>query len=155
MKNVLVLIAILLSTLTYGQKIAASFQNAINVKGISLEKLDEIYQSALHSDSSKAVFNGKETEFYDGYVSLLTDLATYLKKNDFTWDKTTKCFNRIYINKNGEIDYFLFNFKPGEIDDKKEREFKNLLETFIQTYKFPMTSNVHFAQCSPVTYMDE
>ncbi len=63
--------------------------------------------------------------------------------------------DRIYLNKTGEIDYFLFNFKPGEIDNQKEKEFENLLGTFIQTYKFPLTSKENFAQCSRVSYSDQ
>jgi hypothetical protein len=154
MKGLLLLTAILLSTVTYGQKIATTFRDAIE-KGISIEKLDETYQSALHADSTKAAFKGQEKEFYDGYISLLTELNKYLKKNNFTWDKSTKCFNRIYMNKTGEIDYFLFNFKPGEIDNQKEKEFKKLLGQFIQTYKFPLTNKNNFAQCSPVTYSEK
>ena len=155
MKKTILAIVILFPTLLYGQKIATTFQDAIDNKGISIEKLDETYQSALHSDSSKAAFRGREKEFYDGYISLLKELSQYLKENNFKWGKTTKCFNRIYLNKIGEIDYFLFNFKPGEIDNKKEKEFERLLGNFVQKYKFPLTNVSNFAQCSPVTYMDK
>jgi hypothetical protein len=154
MKNVILAISMLLPTLTHGQKIATTFQDATNNKGISIEKLDETYQSALHSDSTKAALKGKEKEFTNGYISLLRDLSTFLKKNNFVWGKQTRCFNRIYLNKNGEIDYFLFNFKEGEIEKSKEDEFKTLLNTFIQKYKFPLTNGVNFAQCSPVKYSD-
>jgi hypothetical protein len=155
MKRFLFPFALFISTLIYSQKIATTFQNAIDSKGISLEKLDEAYQNALHSDSSKAAFRGREKEFYNGYVSLLNDLGSYLKENNFSWGKTTRCFNRIYINKTGEIDYFLFNFKPGAISKDKEEEFEKLLGAFIQTYQFPMTNEVNFAQCSPVIYADK
>jgi hypothetical protein len=149
------LIVMLLPTLIFGQKIATTFKNAAD-KGISIEKLDETYQSALHSDSTKAAFMGQEKEFYNSYVSLLTDLQQFLKKNNFKWGKaTTKCFNRIYLNKDGGIDYFLFNFKPGEIGTEKEKEFETLLGQFIQTYKFPLTNKNNFAQCSPVTYTEK
>ena len=151
MKALLLLLAILPSIVTHGQKIATTFQKAAD-KGISMEKLDETYQSALHSDSTKAAFKGQEKEFYDAYISLLKDLNKYLNKNNFTWDKSTRCFNRIYLNKSGEIDYFLFNFRPGEIDNQKEKEFEKLLGQFIKTYKFPLTNKNNFAQCSPVTY---
>ena len=154
MKIIIGLMAMLLSTVLYGQKIATTFQDAVENKGISIEKLDETYQSALHSDSTKAAFKGQEKKFMDGYISLLSDLNTYLKKNNFSWGKQTRCFNRIYLNKNGEIDYFLFNFKEGEIEKAKENEFKRLLSTFIQTYRFPLTNTVNFAQCSPVKYSD-
>ena len=153
MKKVILVLSILLPALAFGQKMATTFQDAID-KGISIEKLDQDYQSALHSDSTKAAFRGREKEFTDGYISLLTDLAAFLKKNNFSWGKQTRCFNRIYMKKTGEIDYFLFNFKEGEIDKTKEGEFKKLVNTFIQTYKFPLNNSVNFAQCSPVKYSD-
>lgn len=154
MRKAILAMSILLPALTYGQKVATTFQDATNNMGISIEKLDETYQSALHADSTKAAFRGKEKEFMNGYFSLLSDLSKFLKKNNFIWGKQTRCFNRIYLNKNGEIDYFLFNFKEGEIEKAKEEEFKNLLNTFIQNYKFPLTNGVNFAQCSPVKYSD-
>jgi hypothetical protein len=154
-KIVIGLLVMLLSHVALAQKIATSFQDAVDNKGISIEKLDAAYQSALHSDSTKAAFKGQEKEFTDGYISLLQELSSYLKANNFTWGKQTRCFNRIYLNKNGEIDYFLFNFKEGELDKQKEEEFKKLLNTFIQTYQFPLKNTVNFAQCSPVKYADE
>jgi hypothetical protein len=114
--------------------------------------LDSTYQSALHADSTKAVFIGKEKEFYAGYVSLLQALGKHLKANGFEWETKTRCFNRIYFNKDGEIDYFLFNFYPDQIESDKEKEFEKLLNTFIQSYTFPLTASKNFAQCSPVTY---
>lgn len=85
---------------------------------------------------------------------MLTDLATYLSENNFKWGNTTKCFNKIYFQPNGTIDYFLYNFKSGEIDNSKEKEFQRLLNQFIASYKFSLSSQRKFSQCSPVTYMD-
>jgi hypothetical protein len=155
MKRILVLLIVLFPSITNAQKIAATFRDAVENKGLSIEKLDETYQSALHDDSTKAAFKGQEKEFYDAYISLLRDLGTHLKENNFKWGKKTRCFNRIYINKEGGIDYFLFNFKPEEVSSEKEAEFRQHLERFIQTYKFPLTNKVNFAQCSPVTYLDQ
>jgi hypothetical protein len=140
------------SSLSHGQKIATSFRNAIDNKGISVENLDKAYQSALHNDSTKAAFNGHSKEFTEAYISLLKELGSFLKKNNFSWAKQTRCFNRIYFNKKGEIDYFLFDFP--ELEEVKEQEFERLLNQFIQNYKFPMTNGVKFAQCSPVKYSD-
>jgi hypothetical protein len=68
----------------------------------------------------------------------------------------TKCFNRIYFNPEGKIDYFLFNFlftggeKPTLL---REARFQELLNGYIQEYQFPLKPGIKFAQCSPVTYM--
>lgn len=155
MKRILVALITLFPFVTNAQKIATSFKDAIENKGLSIEKLDEAYQSALHDDSTKAAFKGQEKEFYDAYISLLQDLSTHLKKNNFTWGNKTRCFNRIYINKEGGIDYFLFNFKSEEVSSEKQAEFRQHLESFIQTYKFPLSNKVNFAQCSPVSYSDQ
>jgi hypothetical protein len=143
----------LINIYSFSQPMAGRFQKAIN-SGIALEVLDSIYSSALHDDSTKAVFHGKEKEFYAGYVSMLTELNSFLKKNDFFWSKKTRCFNRIYFNKEGKIDYFLFNFYPNQIEIEQESKFENLVSEFISTYQFPLTANRKFAQCSPVTYIN-
>jgi hypothetical protein len=114
-----------------------------------------LYQSALHSDSLQAAFAGQEQEFQHAYVSMLNALDDFLHTNNFKWEKQIRCFNRIYINKDGKIDYFLFNFKPGELDPEKELMFEKLLGEFITTYRFPLTNMKDFAQCSPVQYSDK
>ena len=144
----------LLSTVALSQKLATTFQNAID-RGISIEKLDEVYQSALHVDSTKAAFRGRDDEFKKAYTSFIYDLQNFLSERNFTWEKPTRCFNRIYIHNTGEIDYFLFNFKPGELNAEKEALFEKLLTEFIRNKKFPLTNSVHFAQCSPIAYTDK
>lgn len=154
MKSLLLFLLLLSSFALYSQKIATSFDDAIKNRGITLEKLDDRYKSALGDDSTKAAFWGQEKEFIAGYTSLLNDLGRYLKKNNFSWGKTTRCFNRIYINSDGRIDYFLFNFAPGTIETLKETQFKKLVNEFIKTYNFPLKNKIAFAQCSPVKYSD-
>ena len=150
----LILFLLPISFITHSQSFSGRFQKAID-NGISIKKLDSIYSSALHSDSSKAVFKGREKEFYNGYVSMLQALGVFLKKNDFSWGKTTRCFNRIYISSEGTINYFLFNFYPNQIESTKEQQFEKLVSEFIKTYQFPMKANTNFAQCSPVIYSDK
>ncbi len=152
MRTILHFILLLTPLFSCAQKIATTFQKATKNKGIRIEQLDSTYQSALNDDSTKAVFVGQEKEFYEGYVSMLQALGKHLTANNFKWDKATRCFNRIYFNKDGEIDYFLFNFYPGQIEPDKEKEFEKLVNTFVQTYTFPLPADKKFAQCSPVTY---
>jgi hypothetical protein len=153
MKILLSIVFLLFTETLFAQKIAIQFQEAEKL-GISIVKLDMLYPSALHADSTKAVFRGREKEFYDSYFSLVKELGSYLKKHNYTWGKTTRCYNRIYINKDGSVGYFLFNFKEGMIDAAKEKEFKKHVGDFIKTYQFPLASQSNFAQCSPVVYTD-
>lgn len=135
----------------HGQKLATSFQRA-EQRGISVSQLDEKYRSAVHADSSKAAFPGREQDVAAAYRSLLTDLNAFLTANNFRWETNTRCFNRIYFDATGTIDYFLFNFAPDAIEPAKEKRFEELVMAFVRDYRFPLTHTLPFAQCSPVTY---
>lgn len=122
-------------------------------QGIGIAELDSLYMSGVHSDSTLAVFHKNQDEFISSYQKLLQDFGKFLKQNNFNWEKPTKGFNRIYFDKAGKIDYFLYSFRPGQITPEQEKVFGELLNKFIQTYQFPMTADKGYAQCSPVTYM--
>ena len=153
MKLLLFIILFVFSTyFTHAQK-AMTFEKA-KTTGISISQLDSLYQSALHSDSTKAVFGKQQGEFTKNYMQLLKDLNGYLHEHHYKWEQETRCFNRIYFNKDGSIDYFLYNFKKDAIAPEKEKQFEGLLNEFIKTYRFPMSAPVKFAQCSPTVYRD-
>ncbi|MBB2147929.1 hypothetical protein [Pedobacter gandavensis] len=137
---------------SYGQK-AMTFQEA-EVRGRSFQHLDSLYKSAVDADPKRAVFKTpqEQAELQKSYSALIQDLGVFLKANDFNWEKPTRCFNRIYFNPGGKIDYFLFNFPKDMIAAEKEKEFQRLLNVFIKDYKFPMKAKENFAQCSPVKY---
>lgn len=162
MKQLIVTLAFVLSasTILFGQQRGMTFQEAEN-SGIRISFLDSTYKSAIHADSAKAVFKTeKEQELMgNAYIQLLQDFGKYLNENKFYWDKPTRCFNRIYFNSNGTIDYFLFNFvgkTAAERPSKEQQEaFKKHLNNFIKQYTFGMKAVTKFAQCSPTTYMPE
>lgn len=145
---------------TFGQHLGLTFEDA-KKQAISIQHLDSVYKSAIHVDSSQAVFKTeKEQEaMSQAYVKLLQDFGKFLTANNFKWDKPTKCFNRIYFNSDGTIDYFLYNFttknvKPEDLlSTEKQAEFNRLLNLFIKDYKISLTAKIKFAQCSPTTYM--
>jgi len=125
--------------------------------GQKISDLDSAYPSAIHVDTTIAVFYGREKEFYGAWVSLLQDLAQHLADNGFLWGNPTWCFNRVYFNKYGKINTFLFNFKTSQVDEDKQDTFTALLTSFAKDYKLkingPAESN--FSQCGPATYMDK
>ncbi len=139
------------------QHIGLTFQDA-EKQGISIQQLDSLYASAVHTDTSLAVFKtDKEQEsLQQAYVKLLQDFNQFLFENNFKWEKPTRCFNRIYFSSNGTIDYFLFNF-IGNTEEKPpenvEKEFQRLLNLFIEEYKFSLSAKNKFAQCSPITFI--
>ena len=137
----------------HGQ-VAMTFEEA-ELKNISMTHLDSIYKSGIHSDPSLAVFDSNQDEYIEAYKKLLHDLGQYLEVNDFIWENPTKGFNRIYFAKSGSIDYFLFMFRPNQLTKDQETRFEELLRLFIVDYKFSLSAEVSFAQCSPVTYMPQ
>jgi len=139
----------------FGQDKALTFQEA-EKRGISIQHLDSIYKSAIHDDVKLAVFKSaaEQEKLKAAYNRLLQDLGSFLKANNFRWENQTRCFNRIYLNADGNIDYFLINFPKDQITTEKEKEFSRLLNLFIRDYKFALTANEKFAQCSPVKYSD-
>ena len=155
MKLYATLILLCFGFTSFGQ-VGASFNEAKKL-GISVKMLDKKHTSAINYVSETKVegpFATRQEEFQEAYISMLQNLGTFLSKNNFKWEKPTKGFNRIYFNPDGSIAYFLYNFKPGEVTSEKENQFNTLLNQFIKTYKFPMSCEMKFAQCSPVTYMN-
>ena len=147
---------------TFGQHLALTFQDAAK-QGINMQNLDGIYKSAVHIDTSQAVFKTDQEQqaMYEAYTKLLQDFGKFLTTNNFKWDKPTKCFNKIYFDSDGTIDYFLYNFltkdvKPeDQLSQDKQAEFNRLLNLFIKDYKISLTAKTKFAQCSPSTYMPQ
>jgi len=152
--NFLMIFFICLETLGAQNK-AMTFRDAAE-SGTPYQHLDSIYKSALHSDEKLAVFKTAQEQkhFEKAYVKFLETFAIYLNANNFKWGKETRCFNRMYINNDGTVDYFLYNFAKDQISPEKEKEFDRLLEQFLKTNKFPMKADQKFAQCSPVRYSD-
>ncbi len=160
MKKILFLIVILLSNFyIFGQHLGLSFKEA-EKKNISIELLDTHYKSAIHSDTSQAVFKTEieQVALQQAYVKMLQDFGKFLSENNFKWEKPTRCFQRIYFKPDGTVDYFLYNFLTKNVEPKdqlseeKQVDFDRLLNIFIKNYQFSVKANVKFAQCSPATY---
>jgi hypothetical protein len=145
--------------LSYGQHVALSIQDT-EKHGISIQHLDSIYKNAVNSDTTLAIFKTEleQEKLQQNYTKLLKDLASFLSKNNFKWEKKTPCFNKVYFSKDGAIDYFLYFFR-GNTEDKptetKQKEFQHLLSLFIKDYKFALSANTKFTQCGGAVYMPE
>lgn len=158
-KFYLVLIIISIVQISYGQHIAIPFQDA-EKHGISIKHLDSIYKNAVNTDTSLAIFktDTEQEKLQQSYTKLLKDLGNFLSKNNFKWEKKTPCFNKVYFNYDGAIDYFLYVF-TGKAEDKpsdaRQKEFQRLLNLFINDYKFSLKANTKFTQCGGGMYMPE
>lgn len=141
---------LLITSWSYSQK--AFEKNNASKFSIRTTQLDSTYKSAVHSDSTLAVFKNVE-EVSEAYRSLLQSLGDFLSKNNFDWEEKTSGFNRIYFDTDGSIDYFVYSFKGTPLTEKQIARFDELLNLFIQDYRFPLQADEKFAQCSPVTYL--
>jgi hypothetical protein len=126
-------------------------QKAMSVKegkkqGISLSDLDESYQNAIHSDSSKALFKNT-SDFHQEWKVFLTDVKDYIRENDFKWEQNLRLFNKVYFAKDGSIDYYFYLIRSSHLTKEQKQRFKELLNEFISDYKFPLTADVNFTQC--------
>ena len=158
--NIVLALLFLTPFYAHSQHLGITIPDA-KAQGITIERLDSVYTSAVHSDTTLAVFrtDPEQERLLNAYQTLLQDFGAFLSTNNFKWNYPTKCWNRIYFNNDGTIDYFLYNFttknvKPEEqLSEEKQKEFNRLLNLFIQDYKFGVKAKVKFAQCSPTTYM--
>ena len=147
------LVLFLFSTLTFSALHAQKgfrHDDAVN-QGIRISELDSIYKSAIHTDPKLAVFTDQEA-VSKAYVQLLTDLGKFLASKNFEWERTVSGFNRVYFDKDGSIDYFVYSFRGDVLSPYQVSQFDQLLNEFIKNYRFPLQADVKFAQCSPVTY---
>lgn len=120
----------------------------------NFHQLDDIYKSAVHSESQLAVFKSQEEQdkHTAAYYHMLKEMGVFLKDNGFQWEQETRCFNRIYFSPTGNVDYFLFQFPPNSLSEDKQNEFAALVEEFISDYTFGVSAKEKFSQCSPVKY---
>jgi hypothetical protein len=150
MKILLTISLMFLSSCLFSQtvlKIKNAEENKINIA-----ELDSRYKSGIHVDTSLAVFKTNQEEYYQAWVKFNQELGRFLSANDFFWEETTKGFNRIYFNKNGEIDYWLYSIDEGQVSYEKEERFEELLKMFSAEHKFSLTAETGFAQCGGVQY---
>ncbi len=155
MKRLIFLLLLFSGSVVGAQSRVLKFSEAKDL-GISSETLDKTYKSAVHSDPKLAVFKSEseQTKLQKAYVEFFQSFGKFLSENNFHWETKTRCFNRIYMQKDGSVDYFLFDFSKNPLSDEKENRFRELLSEFLKTHKFPISANEKFAQCSPIVYSD-
>ena len=122
--------------------------------GKTIAELDSLYPPALATDSHY-VFRGREEEFGNAWRSMLQDFGTYLKRSGFAWSEPLWCFQRVYFDRNGRVEVFLYNFKEGALSKKQATRFHKLVNAFLRDYKLVILqpASSAFSQCGPVTYM--
>lgn len=147
------LIALLVLATTAQAQSAMSLETA-KEKGLKITVMDSLYKSGIHDDPSKAVFAQEQSAYISAYFNMLKEINSYLNTHNFRWGNFTRCFNRIYFNEDGSIEYFIYDFDEGNMTDAKRQEFEKLLNMFVAKYKFPLSKNMKFAQCGATNFKD-
>ena len=117
-----------------------------------LSDLDTLYQSGVDADSTRAAFGDRQEEFIRNYSAFYKELDKYLSGHNFTWEDTTRCFNKLYFHPDGRVDKYLYGFR-GSVPQEKQQRFEELATAFLKDYRFPMTNAVPFRQCGPCTFV--
>ncbi|OZV68175.1 hypothetical protein [Winogradskyella aurantia] len=85
------------------------------------------------------------------------NVTRFLKEEKFDWevaDSTISIYNRIYFDKNGNINYYVFNINNPSITEEKKAEFENVLLKFSKDVQLDLQRNQAFSQCGKTTYVN-
>lgn len=122
--------------------------------GLSLAKLDSLYPNALGSGKAEGAFKSQQ-KFGKQWAQFHEDLMLYLNTNGLKWGKPTNCFNKIYFNADGKIEYWFFNFfKADSIPENIQAKYLELITAFSKIYTFKDKIPSQFTQCATVTFFD-
>ena len=84
-------------------------------------------------------------------------VTKFLEEENFDWevpDSTIRIYNRIYFDKDGNINYYVFNIKNPSISMEKKVEFENVLLKFSKNVQLELQRDQEFAQCGKTKYLN-
>ncbi len=79
----------------------------------------------------------------------------YIKSKNFQWnvkDSAIIIRNRIYFNKLGKVDYYIFKIVNSTVSYKKQQEFGKLLQEFCQKTQLNLERNHKYVQCGTTIF---
>jgi hypothetical protein len=146
MKNIVLLICFNLCFCSfYGQK-AMSFEEA-ETQGVTTKKLDSIYTNALDDGTGIYVFEN-EDEIMKAWTEMLQDISSFLRKKEEMRKIDIHVFQRVYFNKDGKIDYYLYKIRNSEqISEEQILQINEFLNDFVENYQFSLSADRNFVQC--------
>jgi len=121
---------------------------------IKKKNLDSIYTALLDPD------NTRDTEYEQVITAWSTfhkKLSSYIKEADFKWevpDSVITIYNKIYFDKDGKVEYYLFKIGNPSISEKKRIEFNALLQKFSKEVSMDIKRSQGYAQCGHTKYLN-
>ena len=147
-KLVLIFVVSFLVCSLYGQK-AMSFEEAAK-QGITTKSLDSIYISAINviNDESGNYIYENEEEVMEAWYKMFEDISIFLWKTEEMKEVEIRIFQRVYFNKDGKIDYYLYKIQNhNEITEEQALQVANSLNEFVKEYQFSFSAIKDFVQC--------
>ena len=149
-KLVLIAIVSLSFCSLHGQKVL-SFSEA-KEQGITTKGLDSLYCSSVEDGSGNFVFESKE-EVAAAWTKMLTDISSFLFKNAEIKNIEVKLFQRVYFNKEGKIDYYLYNIRnKDDVTEEQLQQITDVLNEFVKDYQFSLSADRDFVQCGTAIF---
>ena len=131
-----------------------NFDNKIAFNDMQALDLDSTYLNLLdprYSDASE----------YEPIIKSWTDfhqkVSQFMEEESFKWevtDSTISIVNRIYFDKNGNIEHYFFRVLTPSITTKKRAEFEKVLQKFSKNTKIDLSRESPFAQCGKTKYLN-
>lgn len=112
--------------------------------------IDGAFRSAIHVDSSQAVFHDQQAWIAE-YKKMYSALSKHLKEGGLQLSKPLYLNVRCYFRPDGSIGHIAYKYyAPTDLDAMQAKLFNQLLEAFARAYKVSFSANEPFKQCGPV-----
>ncbi|REH46472.1 hypothetical protein C7448_10732 [Tenacibaculum gallaicum] len=132
-----------------------NLQNEAAINKVKKLDLDTKYKNLLNPEFTT---DEEYKEVTKSWGDFHKQVGKILKDNDFDWgikDSSVKILNKIYFNKDGEVNYMVFKVMNENVTSSKKREYEQLLTENITKLKIDLTRKEKFAQCGNVKYLNK
>lgn len=117
---------------------------------VSGELLEGTHRSAVHVDSTQAVFHQQEA-WVKEYKKMYGAFSKHLKAGGLELSKPLHLNVRCYFRPDGSIGHIAYKYyAPNDLDAMQAKLFNQLLEAFARDYKVSFSAKEPFKQCGPV-----
>ncbi|MCF6352855.1 MAG: hypothetical protein L3J06_07580 [Cyclobacteriaceae bacterium] len=131
-----------------------NFDNKTDFNDYRKLNLDSLYPNLLDPGNSTQEQHKKVIQSWSEFHQ---QVSKFMKDENFTWDSpdsTISIVNKIYFNKNGTIDYFVFRILNPSIPDSKKIEFETVLQKFSKSIIMNLSRDSSYAQCGKTKHIN-
>jgi hypothetical protein len=116
-----------------------------NICAIDANLMQSGYQLAFSNMSSEEyLFKGREEEWKKCWIKLMHDLNQFMRQKGLMINPNTKCFNRIYFNKDGTIKAYLYHIEG--LTNEQVNFFDESIFQFLISQKITIETNQNYWQ---------